>query len=114
VFNNIKIILHYSVYMRTSGKKARISDEAECVQSLSYSHIIVRVIYCTVVCLKGRQARHLPRDPFATVMCKVSYFERGPTAYAYEAGGREGGRPPVSNISGKSLFSGQTQVAQKS
>ena len=57
---------------------------------------------------------HLPRDPFATVMCKVSYFERGPTAYAYEAGGREGGRPPVSNISEKSLFSGQTQVAQKS
>jgi len=39
VFNNIKIILHYSVYTRTSGEKIRISDEAECVQSVSYSHI---------------------------------------------------------------------------
>jgi len=31
VFNNIKITLHYSVYMRTSGDKVRISDEAERV-----------------------------------------------------------------------------------
>jgi len=46
VFNNIKIILHYNnVYMRTSGEKVRISDEAERVQSVSYSHIsIARVI----------------------------------------------------------------------
>jgi len=36
---NIKITLHYSVYMRTSGEKVRISDEAERVQSISYSHI---------------------------------------------------------------------------
>ena len=39
VLNNIKITLHNSVYMRTSGEKARISDEAERVQSVSYSHI---------------------------------------------------------------------------
>jgi len=31
--------LHYSFYMRTSGEKVRISDEAERVQSVSYSHI---------------------------------------------------------------------------
>jgi len=37
VFNNTKITLHYSVYMRTSGEKVRISDEAERVQSVSYS-----------------------------------------------------------------------------
>jgi len=39
VFNNIKITLHHSVYMRTSGEKVRISDEAERVQSVSYSHM---------------------------------------------------------------------------
>ena len=37
--SNIKITLHHSVYMRTSGEKVRISDEAERVQSVSYSHI---------------------------------------------------------------------------
>ena len=36
---NIKIALRYSVYLRTSGEKVRISDEAERVQSVSYSHI---------------------------------------------------------------------------
>ena len=39
VFNNLKITLHYSVYMRTSGEKVRISGETERVQSVSYSHI---------------------------------------------------------------------------
>jgi len=39
VFNNIKITVHYSVHMRISGEKVRISDEAERVQSISYSHI---------------------------------------------------------------------------
>ena len=39
--SNTKITLHYSVYMRTSGEKVRISDEAERVQSASYSHITV-------------------------------------------------------------------------
>jgi len=51
-----------SVYMRTSGEKTRISDEAKCVQSVSYPHkIIVRVIYSGV--FEGRQVRHLPRAP---------------------------------------------------
>jgi len=62
VFNNIKITLHYNFYMRTSGEKVRISDKAERVQSVSYSHIsIVRVIYSGV--FEGRQARHLTRAP---------------------------------------------------
>ena len=52
VFNNIKIILHYSVYMRTSGEKERISDEAERVQSVSYSHIRSLSGLYTVMCLK--------------------------------------------------------------
>jgi len=33
-------------------------------------------------------------------------------AVAYEAGGLGGGRPPGLKNSGKTLFSGQTQVAQ--
>ena len=45
-----------------SGEKVRISDKAERVQSVSYSHIsIVRVIYSGV--FEGRQARHLTRAP---------------------------------------------------
>jgi len=39
VFNNTKITLYNSVYMRTSGEKVRISHEAERVQLVSYSHI---------------------------------------------------------------------------
>jgi len=40
VFSTTKITFYnYSVYMRTSGEKIRISDGAECVQSISYSHI---------------------------------------------------------------------------
>jgi len=44
--------------------------------------IIVRVVYRGV--FKGRQARHLPRAPFATVVCKVAYlvFQWDPTAIA--------------------------------
>jgi len=37
--------------MRTSGEKARISDEAERVQSVSYSHIISFSGLYTVVCV---------------------------------------------------------------
>ena len=54
VSSNIKITLHYSVYMRTSGEKVRISDEAERVQSVSYSHRHIRplsLLY-TVMCLR--------------------------------------------------------------
>ena len=39
VFNKVKLTLYYSVHMRTSGEKVRISDEAERVQSVSYSHM---------------------------------------------------------------------------
>ena len=52
VFNNIRITLHYSVYMRTSGEKVRISDEAERVQSVSYSHIRSLSGLYTVVSLR--------------------------------------------------------------
>ena len=52
MFNNIKITLYYSVYMCTSGEKVRISDEAERVQSVSYSHIRSLSGLCTGVCLK--------------------------------------------------------------
>jgi len=44
--------LYCSVYMRTSGEKVRISDEAERVQSVSHSHkITVGVIYIWCYCL---------------------------------------------------------------
>ena len=66
--------------MRTSGEKVRISDEEERVQSMSYSHIRSLSGLCTVVCLReGKRGTCLgPR--FATVMCKVPCFQRGPTA----------------------------------
>jgi len=82
VFNNIKITLHYIVYMRTSGQKVLISDEAERVQSVSYSHIRSLPRLYTVVCLrKGKQGTCLG-PPFETVMCKVAYlaFKWGSTA----------------------------------
>jgi len=66
--------------MRTTGEKLRLSDEAEGVQSVSYSHIrsLSGLYNGTMVCL--REARHLPRALFATVMCKVAYlaFKWGP------------------------------------
>ena len=46
-----KITLHCSVYMRTSGEKVRISDEAERVLSVSFSHIRSLSGSYTVVCL---------------------------------------------------------------
>jgi len=50
--------------MRTSGEKVRISDEAERVQSVSYSHIRSLSRLYTVMCLKGRQAKHLLWAPY--------------------------------------------------
>jgi len=84
VFNNIKITLHYSVYMRTSGEKVRISDEAERVQSVSYSHIRSLSRLYTVVCLREAKRSTCLRPPFAIVMCKVAYlaFKWGSTATA--------------------------------
>jgi len=47
--------------MRTLGEKVHISDEAESVQSVSYSHARSLSDLYTVLCSsKGRQARHLP------------------------------------------------------
>ena len=61
--------------MRASDEKVRISDEEERAQSVSYSHIRSLSGLYTVMCFKGRQASHLPRAPFATVMCKYFAFK---------------------------------------
>ena len=79
MFNNIKMTLHYSVYVCTSGEEVRTSDESERVQSVSYFNIRSLSWLYAVVCLrKGK--RSLPWAPFAAVMCKVPFFQRGPTA----------------------------------
>jgi len=59
VFNNIKITLHCSVYMRTSGEKVRISDEVERVQSVSYSHIRSLSGLYTLACFRRGPALRL-------------------------------------------------------
>jgi len=61
VFNNIETTLHNSVYMRTSGEKVRILDEAERVQSVSCSHKRSLSGLCTAVCL--REGKRGPRAP---------------------------------------------------
>jgi len=72
VFNNIKITLR--VYMRTSGDKVCISDEAERVQSVSFSHTKPMSELYTVVSLReGKQNTCLGLS-FATVMCKAAYL----------------------------------------
>ena len=73
VSSNIKKALHYSVYMSTSGEKVRISDEAECVQSVSCSHIRSLSLLYTVVCLREGKRGTCLEPPFTTVMCKVAY-----------------------------------------
>jgi len=84
VFNNIKMTLHYSAYMRTPGEKVRISVEAERVQSVSYSHIRSLSELYTLVCLREGKRSTWLGPPFATVKCKVAYlaFKWGPTATA--------------------------------
>jgi len=67
VFNNIKITLHYSVYMPISGEKVRISDETERVQSVSYSHIRSLSGLYTVVSLREDKRDTYHGPPFATV-----------------------------------------------
>ena len=74
VSSNIKIALHYSVYMRTSGEKVRISDEAKRVQSVSYSHIRSLSLLYTAVCLREGKRGTCLGPHFATVMCKVAYL----------------------------------------
>jgi len=80
VFNNIKITLHRSVYKRTSGEKVRISDEAERVQSVSYFHVRSLSGLYTAVCLREGKRGTCLEHSFATVMCKIPCFQRGPTA----------------------------------
>jgi len=79
VFNNVKITLHYSVYMRASGEKVRVSDEAERVQSVSHSHTRSLSGPYTLVCLREGKRGTCLRPSFATVMCKVPCSQRGPT-----------------------------------
>jgi len=51
MFDNIKITFYFSVCMLPSGAKARISDEAERVQSVSYAHIrLLSVSYIRCYC----------------------------------------------------------------
>jgi len=66
--------------MRMSGEKVRISGEAERVQSDSYSHIRSVSELSTVVRLREGKRGTWLGPPFATVMCKVPCFQRGPTA----------------------------------
>jgi len=66
--------------MRTSGEKVRISEEAERVQSVSYFHVRSLSGLYAVVCLSEGKRGNCLGPPFATVMCKVPCFQRGPTA----------------------------------
>jgi len=76
VFNNIKITLHYSVCMRTSGEKVRISVVAERVQSVSYSHIRSLSGLYTVVCLReGKRGTCLAPPSLETVSVKYLAFK---------------------------------------
>jgi len=56
--------------MRTSGEKVclRVSDEAERVQAVSYSHIRSLSELYTVVCLREGKRGTCLGPPFATVM----------------------------------------------
>jgi len=49
VFNNIKVTLHYSVYMRTSGESTHIGWSRTCLIGFVFSYkIIDRLIYSGV------------------------------------------------------------------
>ena len=64
VFNNIEITSHYSVYMGTSGETVRISDGAERVQSVSYSHIrSLSGLYTVVFLREGKRGTCLGPGP---------------------------------------------------
>ena len=65
--------------MRTSGEKVRISDEAERVQSASYSHIRSLSGFYAEVCLREGKRGTCLGPPFATVICEVPCFQGGPT-----------------------------------
>jgi len=80
MFNNVKIALHYSVYMRTSCEKVRVFDEAERVQSVSYSHIRSLSGLYTLMCIKEGKRLTCLGPLFATVVCKVPCFQRAPNS----------------------------------
>jgi len=68
--------------MRTSGENVIILDEAERVQSVSYSHIRSLSglgLYTLVILREGKRGTCFG-PPFTTVICKVPCFRRGPTA----------------------------------
>jgi len=68
--------------MRTSGEKVCMSDEAERVQTASYSHVrSLSGLYTVVRLREGKRGIFLGL-PFATVLCKVPCFLRGLTATA--------------------------------
>ena len=74
VFHNIKITLHYSVHMCTSGEKVLISDEAERVQSVSYSPIRSLSRLYIVVCLGEGKRRTCLGPPSRYFARKHSSF----------------------------------------
>jgi len=84
VFSTIKTTLHCSVYMRTSGEKVCISDEANVFYRF---HILIiwslSGLY-TVVCLREGKRGTCLGPPFVTAMCKIAYlaFKWDPTATA--------------------------------
>jgi len=55
-------------------KYVRILDEAERVQSVSYSHIRSLSGLYAVACLREGKRGTCVRSPFAAVMCKVAYL----------------------------------------
>jgi len=76
VFNNIKVTLYYSAYMLTSGEKVCISDEAELVPSVSYSHIRSFSGLYTAMCGNASEALTLgplfKGPPSRYFVCKYS------------------------------------------
>jgi len=82
VFNNTKITLQ-CLHAHIRWESAHIGWSRAWSKGFIFSYkIIITVIYSGV--FKGTHARHLPRAPFATVMCKVAYlaFKWGPTVTA--------------------------------
>jgi len=80
VLNNVKIALHYSVCMRTSGEKVLVSDETDRLQLVSYSQIRSLSGLYTVVRLREGKLGTCLGPLFVTVMCKVAMFQRDSTA----------------------------------
>ena len=70
---NVSSVILECLYAHIRWENTHIGWSRTCSIGFIFSYkIIVRVIYCGV--FKERQARHLPRAPFVTVMCKVAYL----------------------------------------